>query len=111
MGTSLSLESIPDIIAITMREYELTVLFRADLAEKELDKEVKDLVGLLEKAGAKIAKKVDAVKKSLAYEIAKVREAYYVYCELEVDPAKLSGLGAKLKLDENLLRYLLVRKD
>jgi len=94
-----------------MRDYELTVLFRADLAEKELDKEVKNMVALLEKAGAKVTKKTDAVKKTLAYEIAKAREAAYVYCELSLEPNKLAELEAKLKLDENLLRYLLCRRS
>lgn len=94
-----------------MRDYELTVLFGADLSEKELDKEVKNLSDLLEKAGAKVKSKKDPVKKILAYEISKQREAYYVYLELEMESDKVAGVDEKLRLDEKVIRYLLVKKE
>lgn len=40
-----------------MRVYELTVLVKPDLGEKELAKAVKDLQATIEKAGAKIKSK------------------------------------------------------
>ncbi len=93
-----------------MRDYELTVLLQPGLSEKELDKEVKALSDSLEKASVKIQKKKDPVKKSLAYEIKKQREAFYVYFELENDPAKASDVDQKLRLAENVIRYLYVSK-
>lgn len=92
-----------------MRDYELTVLFKPDLTEKELDKELKLLSDSLEKQGAKVKKKHDPVKKTLAYEIAKQREAFYVYLEVAVESAKVAGVDEKLRLDEKIIRYLLVR--
>lgn len=91
-----------------MRDYELTILFKPDLTEKELDKEVKLLSGLFEKNGAKIKSKKDPAKKILAYEIAKVREAFYVYFELELEGNKVAGIDEKLRLDENIIRYLFI---
>ena len=93
-----------------MRDYELTVLLKPDLKEKELDRVVADLQVLLEKNGAKIKSKKDPAKKILAYEIKKMREAFYVYFELEVSPEKSAGLDEKLRLDERVLRYLYVSK-
>lgn len=94
-----------------MNDYELTILLRPDLAQKELDKEVKGVADLLEKIGAKVSKKTEPAKKSLAYEIKKCSEAFYTYFELNLAPSEVSGLEQKLKLQENILRYLIVKKD
>ncbi len=91
-----------------MREYELTVLLRPDLTEKELDKEMKLLTDLLSKNGAKVKSKKDAVKRTLAYPVAKQMQAYYVYLELEMDSDKVAGVDEKLRLEEKIIRYLLV---
>lgn len=93
-----------------MRDYELTVLFGADLSEKELDKQVKDLSDLLLKVGAKVKAKKDAVKKALAYEIKKQREGWYVFFEVQNEPAKTAEIDQKLRLAEKVLRYLYVSK-
>lgn len=94
-----------------MRDYELTVLLKPDLTEKELDKEVRLLADLLEKNGAKIKSKKDAVKKPLAYAVGKWTEAHYVYLELTLESDKVNKLDEKVRLEENIIRYLLVRKD
>ncbi len=91
-----------------MRDYELTVLLRPDISEKELDKEIKGLSDIFEKQGAKVKSKKDPVKKSLAYEIKKVREAFYSFFVLEMAPDKVAELDKKLHLAENVIRYLLV---
>lgn len=91
--------------------YELTILLSPNLAEKELAKETKNLADLLEKTGAKVTKKLEPAKKVLAYEIKKYKEAHYLYLELELKPEMVSAIDQKLKLEENVVRWLLVRKD
>lgn len=94
-----------------MRIYELTVLIKPDLGEKELAKAVKDLQSVLEKAGAKIKSRKDPAKRSLAYQIVKggrYREANYLYLEVESDPDKIGEIDKSLKLADNIIRYLLV---
>ncbi len=94
-----------------MRDYELTVLLKPTLSDKELDKEVKGLSELLSKAGAKILRKDDPKKQNLAYEIAKAREAFYVFWEFNLAPVTVESLEQKLKLNENVIRYLLIKKE
>ena len=94
-----------------MIDYELTVVLKPTLTEKELDKEVKYFTDLVEKIGAKITKKVDPAKRNLAYAIQKFKEAYYLYFELTMKPAEVSAVEQKIKLQENFLRYLIVKKD
>lgn len=86
-----------------MRNYELTVIL-----EKE---EVKPVTDLLIKNGAEIVKKNDPVKKDLAYEIKKKEQGYYVYFELKIKPEDVAGLDQKLKLHENIIRYLLCQQN
>lgn len=91
-----------------MRDYELTVLIKPNLTEKELDKEVKLLSGFLEKNGAKLKKKIDPEKKALAYEVGPAREAFYVYLELSFDPSKVKAVEEKIAVTDNIIRHLLV---
>ncbi|MBI4099918.1 30S ribosomal protein S6, partial [Candidatus Microgenomates bacterium] len=70
--------------------------------------QVKDLQTTLEKADAKVKKKKDPIKKTLAYAIMKQREAWYVFFELENAPEKAAEIDQKLHLAEKVLRYLYV---
>ncbi len=94
-----------------MREYELTVLVDGKLDEKTVSKVVKDLSELLTKVKAKIKSKTDPAKKQMAYEIEGTREAYYLFFDLELDPATVLEVDAKVKLIDNVIRYLLVKKN
>jgi small subunit ribosomal protein S6 len=49
--------------------------------------------------------------RDLAYPIQHMDSAYYAHFEFESDPSKISSLDKKLKLDEDVIRYLLVRKS
>lgn len=93
-----------------MRDYELTMMLKPTLSDKELDKEVKSLSDLLSKAGAEVSTRTDPKKQNLAYEIAGCREAYYVFMELQTKPEAVAIIDGKLKQQENIIRYLLVKK-
>jgi len=94
-----------------MKDYEITVLFRGTLEERELDKEMKALDSLLSKAGAKVKNDVKALKKTLAYEIKKNHEAYYAYYEVACNPDGVAGLNNALKNFEAVIRYLVIVKE
>lgn len=88
-----------------MAEYELTFIFPKE--NKEMSKTIADY---LKKAKAEIKIKEDWGVKTLAYPIKKQTEAYYLYFEVEMNPASLKTLEFDIKLDEVLLRSLVVRK-
>lgn len=89
--------------------YELTVLLKPDLEEKALSKEVKGVEEILIKAGGEISRKLEPLKKTLAYKIKKYSEAYYLYLEANLQPEAVLGVDQKLKLQENILRHLIVK--
>ena len=86
-----------------MKNYELTVIL-----EKE---EIKPISDLLAKNGAEVVKKTDPAKRDLAYEIKKQKQGYYIFFELKIKPEGVLNLDQKLKLHENIIRYLLIKKD
>lgn len=94
-----------------MRTYELTVIFKPNLEAKELDKHLAAVAALVTKAGAKVKSKVDPIKKPLAYEIKKVAEGYYAFFTLEMEPAMVAPIDTSLKLEDQIIRYLLVNSD
>lgn len=93
-----------------MRDYEMTVLIKADLSEKDLDKEIKSLQTMLEKGKAKIKSKKDAEKKLMTYEIGHARQANYVFMEVSADPAEIAGFEQKMKVNDNIIRYMTIVK-
>lgn len=101
-----------------MKDYEVTIILKAGppggeagLEEKNLDAWVKSYEALLAKNSAKAKGKLTPEKKLLAYEIVKgMREGYYVYAEVEMDPEKVMSFEGALKNDETVIRYLVIKK-
>ncbi len=89
------------------KSYELTVIFPLTLKEKEKARE--ELKKEIEKV-AKIGKETDWGEKKLAYPIKKNKRGHFYFYELKASPEKTKTLEEWLKLNENILRYLIVLK-
>lgn len=97
-----------------MREYEFTVLLRADLDEDARNQLLERIAGWMPTATGE-----DAVEpvihhwglRELAYPIEKQEQGYYVFYEVMMDPNGLDDLERNLKYSTDVLRYLVVRKD
>ncbi len=87
-----------------MSKYEITFIFAKDKKDyiKTLDMYLKDI-------NSKIIKKDDWGVKTFAYPIKKLTEGRYMHYQIEVDGAGIKALESKLKLDEVLLRHLIVK--
>ena len=92
-----------------MNSYYLTLVLKADLEEKErktlLDGVVKKLVGSL----GKVEKEDLWGARDLAYPIKKQTKGFYAHYQIQADPKNVKGLDKTLKLEEDILRYLLIR--
>jgi small subunit ribosomal protein S6 len=91
-------------------KYELTLVFgtspKSKAGEANLEKIKKTLADL-----GKITKEEDWGKKDLAYPIKKATTGYYYWFLLEADRKKIGRLDNILKLNDNIIRYLLVTID
>ena len=50
-------------------------------------------------------------KRRLAYEIQKMREGYYYFIHFESDSSVPAELEARLRIMDNVIRYLCVRQE
>lgn len=88
-----------------MNSYALTIVLKPDLEEKSRR-------GILDS----ISKKVDKVEKEdfwgvkdLAYPIQHLKKGWYAHYLFSAEPQKIAPLDKALKVEEDVIRYLLVR--
>jgi small subunit ribosomal protein S6 len=89
-----------------MRKYELVIISKAAKDPKAMAEKIKEL---LAKEKIKVEKEEDWGTKKLAYPIAHARDGQYLWYLLSVGPDKISAIEKKLKLEEKIIRYLLIR--
>lgn len=93
-----------------MNLYYLTLILKPDLEEKEqkelLDQVKKKMLG----EDGKIEKEDMWGVREFAYPIKRQKKGYYTHFEFQSDPKVIKGLDKNLKLEEDILRYLLVRR-
>ncbi len=83
-------------------KYELMLILSPDFPEGEWRAKIKDVKVLKEEVWG---------KRVLAYPIKHFSEGVYVLLNFEATPAKVKDLEKKLNLDEDLLRFLIVRRE
>jgi len=88
-----------------MAVYEMTFIFKK--GDKTTAKELKQY---LTDAKAKILKEEDEGIKTFAYPIAKQTHGHYLFFQVEMSTDKVKEVEAKIKLNEGLLRHLIIRK-
>jgi len=94
------------------REYELTFIVRIDPSEEVMKETINQVHAFVEEEDkGKVVKADHWGRRRLAYEIDGQREGYYVCMEAEIDPSHVEELERNLKLNGDILRYLLVRPE
>lgn len=93
-----------------MNKYELAVLLHPDL-EIDLEAPLKRLDEALSSVDAKVGKRDNWGKRKLAYTIDGQDFAVYLFYVVEVDPSKISELETALRLNDEVLRYLVMSYD
>ena len=94
-----------------MRKYEITFIVRPDLEEAEIKKTADELKKLLKKDKAKLVEEKEEGQKELAYEIKKFTTGYYFLFVVEASNETVAEFDRVAKINENLLRHLIVKVD
>ena len=92
-----------------MREYELTVIFRPEIAEEERPAEIEKVSQMISQRGGVVGEVNRWGRKKLAYPIKHCREGNYVLTPFKMDPTSALELDKNLRGSEKILRHLLVR--
>jgi len=92
-----------------MRDYEVVYIFRSSLGTEEIEARVQIYhERILAGPDAAITAVVHWGKRELAYPIDDEKNGYYVVAQFSAPPEVLTGFERTLKLDEDLLRHLVV---
>ncbi|MGN0347564.1 MAG: 30S ribosomal protein S6 [Lachnospiraceae bacterium] len=94
-----------------MNKYELVVVVSAKIEDEARIATVEKCKEYITRFGGTITNVEDAGKKKLAYEIQKMKEAYYYFIQFDSDSNTPNEVEAQVRLMENVVRYLCVRQD
>ena len=94
-----------------MRQYELVFILNPNLSEKEQKEEITRLEKLIAGFKGKVKKKDVWGKKKLAYPIKKFEEGIYIKIDLDFPEDNVGEWEKKMKLEEKIIRYLLIKLE
>jgi small subunit ribosomal protein S6 len=94
-----------------MRDYELGFILHPDVEQADVTEAVERVSQYVTTIGGEVASVDVWGRRTLAYPIRKQQEGTYVFFQAQISPEAVGELERNLKLDEEILRYLLVRLD
>lgn len=94
-----------------MNKYELAVVVNAKLEDDDRNATVERVKEIITKHGGTITNVDEWGKKRLAYEIRKMREGFYYFIQFDGEAGVPAEIESRIRLMENVIRYLCVRQD
>jgi small subunit ribosomal protein S6 len=93
-----------------MYEYETLTVLDSDLGEAGSKEMAAKIRAILEAGHGEVTKVDEWGSRELAYPIGKRHRGIYVLVEYKADPAAVAELERQLKLNEQVLRFISIRK-
>ncbi|MEW5762418.1 MAG: 30S ribosomal protein S6 [Bacillota bacterium] len=93
-----------------MRSYETMYILHPELEEEKTASLVERFAQIVSGDGGEILKVEKWGKRRLAYEIAHVREGYYVVMKFKAPPETAHELDRVFKITDGVLRHIIVRE-
>lgn len=94
-----------------MNKYELTVVLSVKLEEEERAAAMEKINNYITRFEGTVANVEECGKKKLAYEIQKMKEAYYYFVTFEGTSSTPNELEKRLRIMEPVIRYLIVKAE
>lgn len=94
-----------------MRQYELMLLVHPDADEERLEAVVERVRRVASDHGGGVVSEDNWGRRKLAYKIGRFTEANYHLANIEMDGAGTPVLENSLKLTDDVIRHLLIRKE
>lgn len=94
-----------------MTFYELTFIIRQDISSADVDKIINEFTKIVTDNSGKVLKTEYWNIRPLAYEIANNKKGHYVFFGLEALPSVIQEVERKMKLSENIIRFLTIKVD
>jgi len=94
-----------------MAFYESVLVFRQDLTEAQVKEKAQKFTDIIVELTGKVHGTEFWGLKNLAYIIRKNKKAHYVMFNMELSGDQLSEYERRMRIDEDLIRFLNVRVD
>lgn len=94
-----------------MSKYELAVVVSARIEDDERAAVVDKCKALIERFGGTVTNVDDWGKKRLAYEVQKMKEAFYYFIQFEAETTVPVEIENRVRIMENVVRFLVVKQD
>ncbi len=94
-----------------MNKYELALVVSAKIEDEERAAVVEKAKGYITRYDGTVSEVEEWGKKKLAYEINHMREGFYYFIQFEADATAPAEIERHVRIMDNVLRYLVVRKD
>lgn len=94
-----------------MNKYELAVVVSAKLEDDERAATIEKVKEYITRFGGTVTNVDEWGKKRLAYEIQKMREAFYYFVKFESDSTCPNEVEKSIRIMENVVRFLCVKDE
>lgn len=94
-----------------MNKYEIMFIVKTTIEESAVKTIAESLETVITSMGGNILESKDLGNKKLAYPINKELTGYYFVIDFEANNEIVSELDRKAKINENVLRYMIIRTD
>jgi len=94
-----------------MNKYELAVVVSAKIEDEERAAVIDKCKALIERFGGQITDIDEWGKKRLAYEIQKMKDAFYYFIHFDAESAAPVEIESRIRIMDNVIRYLCIRQD
>ena len=94
-----------------MSKYELAVVLSAKLEDDARAEVIEKVKALVTRFGGNITDVDEWGKKRLAYEIQKMKEAYYYFIHFESETTTPGEIEERIRIMDGVIRYLCVKQE
>ena len=94
-----------------MNRYEVAVVLSSQLTDEARLAELELVKGYITKYGGTVSEVDEWGKKKLAYEIQKMKEAFYYFIRFDAEATAPAEIESRMRIMDGVIRYLCVRQD
>ena len=94
-----------------MSKYELALVVNAKIEDEAREAVVEKAKSYVARSGGTVTEVEEWGKKRLAYEVQKMREGFYYFIQFEADATCPAEVERHVRIMDNVMRYLIVKKE
>lgn len=97
-----------------LREYELVYILAPSIADDQIAPAIEKVSTMVNTRGGEVYEVLQTPpwgKRRLAYTIDRHNDGYYVVNHMRMDPSKTDDFEHMLKINDDVIRHMLVRMD